>query len=48
MRWMGHVARMGDTRNAYGAFNSKILERRDDLIHLGADEMIILKLILNK
>jgi hypothetical protein len=47
MRWEGHVASMGETRNAY-----KVLVRkqkgRDHVEELGVDGRIILKCILGK
>jgi hypothetical protein len=44
MRWVGHVARMGDRRGAYVMLVGDLRER-DHLEYLGLDERIILKWI---
>ena len=42
MRWAGHVARMGDTRDAYRVWRGNLRER-DQLEELGVGVRIILK-----
>jgi hypothetical protein len=43
MRWAGHVARVGETRNAYNKLLVKKPEGRDHSKDLGVDGKIILK-----
>jgi hypothetical protein len=45
MRWAGHVARMGDIRNAYTIWVGKLKRPVGDL---GVHQRIILKLTLKK
>ena len=47
MRWVGHVARMGERRSAYRVLVEKP-DERDDLEDPGVDGMIILKWIFRK
>jgi hypothetical protein len=47
MEWTGHIARMGEMRNAYKIW-SECLKGRDRSEDLGADRRIILKRILRK
>jgi len=46
MRWVGHVARMGDRSDAYRVLVADLRDR-DHLEDLGLDGRIILKWILN-
>jgi len=43
-RWVGHVARMGDNRNAYRVLVARHKRRKPLEEDLGSDGMIILKL----
>jgi hypothetical protein len=45
MRWVGHVARIGERRGTYAWGN---LRKRGHLEDLGADGRVILKCILKK
>jgi hypothetical protein len=47
MRWVGHVAHMGEMRNAYKIWLEN-LKGRDHLEDLGVDGRIILEWILGK
>jgi hypothetical protein len=47
IRWVGHVARMGDIRNAYKILVGN-LQKRDHLEDLVIGGMIILEQILKK
>jgi hypothetical protein len=47
IRWAGHVARMGEVKNAYKMFNGK-LNGRDHKEDLSVDGKIILEWILGK
>jgi hypothetical protein len=47
MRWMGHVARMGERRGTYRGL-VKNLRERDHLGDLAVDEKIMLKSIFKK
>jgi hypothetical protein len=47
MRWVGHVARTGDRRNAYRVLVGRPAGRKH-LEDLGVDGSIMLKCILNK
>jgi hypothetical protein len=47
MRWVGHVARMGEMRNAYKIW-SENLKARDHSEDLGIDGKIILECITGK
>jgi hypothetical protein len=48
MRWVGHVARMGEMRNAYNILVSKSGGKREHLKYLGIDGRIILEWIFRK
>jgi hypothetical protein len=47
MRWVGHVAHMGETRNAYKILVRKV-EGRNHIKDLGIGGWTILELILGK
>jgi hypothetical protein len=46
MRWVGHVARMGDKRNSYSVLVEKPEEKSFE--GLGVDRKIIIKIILEE
>jgi hypothetical protein len=48
MRWVGHVARMGEMKNAYKFLLSENLNRTNHLRDLGVYGRIILKYFLRK
>jgi hypothetical protein len=48
MRWAGHVAHMGEIRNAYNILVGKLEGKRDHSVHIGIDGTIALEQILGK